>query len=106
MAFKKGTSGNPSGRPKGRKNEKTEYIRQWVIQIISTNAKELLKDFQLLSLEQQWRVIATLLPYAIPKQAEAKVSASMDFSQLTEEQIDRMAEQMAQIINTEGDSND
>jgi hypothetical protein len=105
MAFKKGTSGNPKGRPKGRKNEKTEYIRQWVLQIISSNAKDLLKDFQLLSPPEQWRVIATLLPYAIPKQAEAKVSATMDFTQMTEEQIDRLADQMAQLIqDSDGDN--
>lgn len=103
--FTKGSSGNPAGRPKGHKNEKTEYIRQWVLQLISTNAKELLKDFQLLSLEQQWRVIATLLPYAIPKQQETKISGDIDLNSLTDEQLERLVEGLANKVLEDEDGN-
>ena len=103
--FTKGKSGNPKGRPKGSKNEKTECIRQWVLQLISTNAKDLLKDFQSLSLEQQWKVIATLLPYAIPKQQETKISGDIDLNSLSDEQLERLVEGLANKVLEDDNGN-
>lgn len=78
MAFKKGQSGNPNGRPKGSTNEKTAYIRDWVISVIGSNGQRLAQNFQRLSRKEQWRVITQLLPYVLPRQHEAIVDASID----------------------------
>ena len=80
MAFKKGQSGNPNGRPKGSTNEKTAYIRDWVISVIGSNGQRLAQNFSHLSRKEQWRVITQLLPYVLPRQHEAIVDASLDAS--------------------------
>ena len=77
MAFQKGISGNPNGRPKGSVNEKTAYIRDWVISVIGTNGQRLLNDFPRLSRKEQWRVITQLLPYVLPRQHEAIIDTNI-----------------------------
>ena len=96
MAFKKGQSGNPKGRPKGSTDEKTKYIRDWVVSVIGSNAQELLQKFNKLSVKERWRVITQLLPYAIPKQTETKISGDIDLSTLSDEQLDKV---LSKIIN-------
>lgn len=76
--YKKGQSGNPNGRPKGSTNEKTAYIRDWVISVIGSNGQRLAQNFSHLSRKEQWRVITQLLPYVLPRQHEAIVDASID----------------------------
>lgn len=71
--FQKGQSGNPNGRPKGSTNEKTAYIRDWVISVIGSNGQRLAQNFSHLSRKEQWRVITQLLPYVLPRQHEAIV---------------------------------
>lgn len=81
MAFKKGQSGNPQGRPKGSINEKTAYIRDWVITVIGTNGQRMLNDFPRLSRKEQWRVITQMLPYVLPRQHEAIIDANVEVQQ-------------------------
>lgn len=76
--YQKGQSGNPNGRPKGSTNEKTAYIRDWVISVIGSNGQRLAQNFSHLSRKEQWRVITQLLPYVLPRQHEAIVDASID----------------------------
>ena len=78
--YQKGQSGNPNGRPKGSTNEKTAYIRDWVISVIGSNGQRLAQNFSHLSRKEQWRVITQLLPYVLPRQHEAIVDASLDAS--------------------------
>ncbi len=80
MAFKKGQSGNPKGRPRGSVDEKKAYIRDWVISIIGSNGKRLEQSFSHLSRKEQWRTITKLLPYVLPRQHEAILDASFDAS--------------------------
>ncbi len=79
--YSKGQSGNPKGRPKGSTNEKTAYIRDWVISVIGSNGQRLLQDFPRLSRKEQWRVITGLLPYVLPRQHEAIIDANVDVKQ-------------------------
>lgn len=76
--YKKGQSGNPNGRPKGSTNEKTAYIRDWVISVIGSNGQRMAQNFSNLSRKEQWRVITQLLPYVLPKQHEAIIDANME----------------------------
>lgn len=52
MAFKKGQSGNPTGRPKGTKNKETKSVKQ-VFGIIKRNINEVEKEIQEASPEQR-----------------------------------------------------
>ncbi|MBO7554057.1 MAG: hypothetical protein J6T82_08515 [Bacteroidaceae bacterium] len=86
--FKKGESGNPKGRPLGSKNEKSAYIRDWVVSLIGTNSHDLLATFKNLNLKEKWKIIVALMPYAIPRQVEQKIDANVDLSSLDDRQLD------------------
>ena len=94
MAFKKGTSGNPKGRPKGSMNE-------WIVSLIGSNAQSMLQNFNRLPLKERWRVVTQLMPYVLPKQTEAKISGQLDFNSLTDEQLDEVINSIASKITSE-----
>lgn len=100
--FKKGKSGNPKGRPRGNTGEKTKYIRDWLTSLIGSNAQSLTENFKNLPSKDKWRVITQLMPYVIPKQTETKLKADVNFSQLSDEQIDCIIGQISEnILNDE-----
>lgn len=100
--FKKGESGNPKGRPRGSTVEKTKYIRDWLTSLIGSNAQSLTENFKHLPSKDKWRVITQLMPYVIPKQTETKVKADVNFSQLSDEQVDNIISQIStEILNDE-----
>jgi hypothetical protein len=101
MAFEKGKSGNPQGRPKGSMNEKTAYIRDWIVSLIGSNAQSMMNDFNRLPLKERWRVITQLMPYVLPKQTEAKISGQLDFNSLTDAQLDEVIKSIADKITSE-----
>lgn len=88
--FKKGESGNPKGRPRGSTGEKTKYIRDWLTSLIGSNAQSLTENFKHLPSKDKWRVIAQIMPYVISKQTEMKLKADVNFSQLSDEQVDNI----------------
>lgn len=92
--FKKGESGNPKGRPRGSTGEKTKYIRNWITSLVGSNAQSLSENFKHLPSKEKWRVINQLMPYVIPKQTETKVKADVNFSQLSDEQVDNIISQI------------
>lgn len=93
--FKKGESGNPKGRPRGSTGEKTKYIRDWITSLVGSNAQSLSENFKHLPSKEKWRVIAQLMPYVITKQTETKVKADVNFSQLSDEQVDNIISQIS-----------
>lgn len=101
MAFEKGKSGNPQGRPKGSMNEKTAYIRDWIVSLIGSNAQSMMNDFNRLPLKERWRVITQLMPYVLTKQTEAKISGQLDFNSLTDAQLDEVIKSIADKITSE-----
>ena len=92
--FKKGESGNPNGRPRGSINEKTRYIREWIISLIGSNAQSMAENFKHLPSKEKWRVMAQLMPYAVSKQTEATIKADVNFSQLSDEQVDNIVREI------------
>ena len=66
MPFKKGTSGNPIGRPKGSVSTTTKLIREHISQSIDENKiKEMLDKID--SPTEYINAISKLLPYSIGK---------------------------------------
>ena len=64
MPFKKGTSGNPIGRPKGAVSTTTKLIREHISQAIDRNKiKEMLDKIE--SPTEYINAISKLLPYAV-----------------------------------------
>ena len=66
MPFKKGTSGNPIGRPKGAVSTTTKLIKEHISQAIDGNKiKEMLEKID--SPTEYINAISKLLPYSIGK---------------------------------------
>ena len=80
MPFKKGTSGNPIGRPKGAVSTTTKLISEHISQAIDGNKiKEMLEKLE--SPTEYINAISKLLPYSIGKvkaQEEVVESEPMD----------------------------
>jgi len=92
MAFKKGQSGNSTGRPKGAKNktEKVlkidEELRDKIGSFINEKIVLLFKKFPKLSADNQRKIIEGLLPYYLPKLQA--ISNTFNFEDMTDEQLD------------------
>ena len=66
MPFKKGKSGNPTGRPKGSVSTTTKLIREHISQAIDGNKiKEMLNKIE--NPTEYINAISKLLPYVIGK---------------------------------------
>ena len=66
MPFKKGTSGNPIGRPKGSVSTTTKLIREYISQAIDGNKiMEMLDKIE--SPTEYINAVTKLLPYSIGK---------------------------------------
>ena len=72
MAFEKGRSGNPNGRPRGAKDKATTELRNWVEQLINDNRALIESDIKSLTSNERLRFFLALLNYALPKQQSVK----------------------------------
>lgn len=72
MAFEKGRSGNPNGRPRGAKDKATTELRNWVEQFINDNRALIESDIKSLTSNERLRFFLALLNYALPKQQSVK----------------------------------
>lgn len=90
MAFKKGKSGNPSGRKKGSKNKATillEERRDEAYKLVETVLEFVAKEMKEGDKQDKLRAIDKLsgiLPFVIPKMAsvEANINARHTVSQI------------------------
>lgn len=96
--YKKGQSGNPKGRPKGSMNEKTKYIREWIVSLIGSNAKSLAESFKRLPPKEKFKVITQLMPYVLPKQIQQDLNHNIDFKNMSDEQLDDIINSMTATI--------
>lgn len=85
MAFKKGTSGNPAGKPKGAVNKTTSDLRQWVTSFIEGNRAQIQKDWQALEPKDRIVLFERLLKYTLP--TLQATSLTTDFEKLSDEQL-------------------
>ena len=67
MAFKKGQSGNPSGKPKGAINKTTKEIRETITHIVSNNIDTIQNDLDELSPKDRIKILVDLIQYVMPK---------------------------------------
>ncbi|MDR2806525.1 MAG: hypothetical protein LBB85_13020 [Dysgonamonadaceae bacterium] len=92
MAQKKGQTGNPGGRPKGRPNKTTAEVKMWIAGLIGKNQRQLEKDLKVLEPKDRWIVIEKLLQYTVPKMQS--VEAKIDLNRLTDEQLNMIINEL------------
>lgn len=82
MAFKKGQSGNPNGRPRGAKNKATNELREWVERLINDNLDTIANDIKELDPNDRVKFFLALLNYTLPKQQSVKAEINDEREQI------------------------
>ena len=85
--FIKGISGNPSGRPKGKKNRGTEEMRSIIRKFISGNIDQVQSDFTSLDPKDRLILFERLLRHVLPAPVD-------ELERLSDEDLDRMIEKL------------
>ena len=82
MAFKKGQSGNPKGRPRGARNRATNELREWVERFINDNLDTIANDIKELDPNERVKFFLALLNYTLPKQQSVKAEINDEREQI------------------------
>ena len=88
MAFIKGISGNPQGRPKGAAGKTATNLRTWITDFIDENRGQIKEDWMLLDPKDRILMFEKLLKFALP--TLQSTSFDIDFEKLTDNQLDEI----------------
>ena len=86
MAFIKGESGNPMGRPKGSLNRNTAHLRELISAFLNSNFETISIDFKALQPKERIKYYCELLQFGLPKLQTTLLESTYD--SLPEDQID------------------
>ncbi|MEO8853522.1 MAG: DUF5681 domain-containing protein [Ginsengibacter sp.] len=92
MPFKKGHSGNPTGKPKGAANKTTTDLRQWINNFIDDNRKQIQTDWKALEPKERVILFEKLLKYSLP--TLQATSLDFGFEKMTDEQLDEIVNRL------------
>lgn len=94
--------GRIGGRQKGTPNRVTASVKDWVAGVIDKNRRQMERDIKALEPKDRLQVLEKLMQYVIPKQQA--VSADVDFSRLSDEQLDTLVDELTKGIETEDEN--
>lgn len=93
--------GRLGGRTKGTPNKVTSSIRDWLMELVSKNKRQIKRDLDALDPKDRLVMLEKFMQYVVPKQQA--VAASVDFATLTDEQLDMVVEEItSSIVDDEG----
>lgn len=92
-------SAKTGGRQKGTPNKTTATIREWLINVIRKNQRQIEKDLKELEPGARLQVIAKLLPFVVPKMES--INATVDYNKLSDEQLDTVINELTKDIDNE-----
>ena len=112
--FKKGKSGNPSGRPIGAKGRVQSNLIECVNTIVENNIDKLQSDLNKLSPNDRVKAVISLLNYSLPKKQSIDLNAQIEaeyreleklIDKCPEELIDRLTDKIMEIREKGGNGN-
>ena len=86
MAFEKGQSGNPDGRPKGSANKNSAELRETIQNFLTANFSIVMDDFMTLKPKDRVKLYCDLLQYGLPKLQASSID--LGFEKLPDDQLD------------------
>ncbi len=78
MAFEKGVSGNPNGRPAGSTNKSTQAIREIVHGIVDNQISKIETELNSLSGKEYISAITGLMEFVLPKLSRTDLKSADD----------------------------
>ena len=86
MKFEKGKSGNPTGRPKGTRNNATYEVKELVISVLKKDytAAKISQDIKKLDAGQRLNFFFKLARLILPREQDFRI----DYNKLSEDDID------------------
>lgn len=88
MPFKKGQSGNRTGRPVGTTNRSTNNLRDWITEFLEENKERLKQDWLQLEPKDRILLFEKLLKYSLPTLQATTIST--EFESMTDTDLDRI----------------
>ena len=82
MKFKKGNSGNPTGRPKGTENAATGQVRKLWRDLITENIELLMEDFKELKPKERLAAAIKITNFILPRLQSIESSNYPDWAEL------------------------
>jgi CRISPR/Cas system-associated endoribonuclease Cas2 len=95
MAFEKGISGNPEGRPKGAVNRTSQQLREMISGFLEENFEKIKTDFNFLTPKERAKIYCDLLQYGLPRLQA--VQFETEFERLPEDQLDKIIEELKKV---------
>jgi len=92
MPFKKGESGNITGRPVGTTNKSTNKRRDWITDFLEENKDRVKEDFLLLEPKDRIVLFEKLLKYSLPTLQATTLST--EFETMTDTDLDRIISEL------------
>lgn len=101
MAFNKGKSGNPAGRPKGSSNKVTAKLRESITDFLDGNFNKIKKDFKGLKPADRVKYYIELLQYAVPKLQSVQLET--EFDHLSDDQLQTLVDELIKKVKSNSD---
>lgn len=92
--FKKGQSGNPAGRPPGALNRIAKPVKERISDFLTEKFGELPTIWERLEPKEQARLLVDLLPYSVPKMQAIQMDADINFSNMSENDLDEIVKRL------------
>jgi hypothetical protein len=90
MKFKTGKSGNPAGRPRGRKNDPAQNLHDRITKYLDKNFEPVMGGMETPSGREKARIYCELLKYTVPRLSPKK--SDIKFERLSDAQLDEIIE--------------
>lgn len=106
--FKKGVSGNPNGRPTGRKNKWTKEAKQEIMKAVGLHYKHLAEDLEKMTLAEKWKTIATMSKYVLSTKTvkkntyDAEMKISVNYKAKKAEELPERDELLKRLDEEDG----
>lgn len=97
MGLKKGQTNNSNGRPTGSINKLCKPLRQSITEFLENNFAEVVSEWSKLEGKDKLNFYRDLLKFAVPTLQATEFKT--DFEKMTDEQLDRVINELTNIAN-------